>query len=1700
MSLLVRFLGLTLLMGALFSCSSDGGTDSGNGNDSGRAKRVLAVTGDIQINLANKENFTLAGICTIEGAEITVTLGVFNPLMTNCTNLIWEVSIPTGVVDRISENTAVSLSVVEAGNSTPASSEILKDVTAPTGEVNASLDVISTVNQGDYSLTGSCSEKGTVTVAIGTLVEKTTECRNGQGWSLSFDVSTLTVNSVDIVVNMVDEAGNASAQQTISVLRDVEGPGVTITTAAQSAAITSANKQSHDLEGTCQGASSVAVTIGSLDKEDVSCASGQWQLLGKDVRDIPEGNVSIVVRQEDEHGNPGEATLSVTKDVTPPALEVTSSSLTINRANQNSHQGIQGTCEGAQGVMVTVGSAEVEEAACTSSTWSFSVDSSLAEGSHGVTLTQADELENTATLNPTLVKDVTAPIFAFASNLAGINFANQGEYFLWGTCGEAGTITVTVASLNPVTATCDGSTWRTATAVNASSLAEGPVSVSASMVDGLGNPSASAETTTVSKDVSSRAVSIGSLDVIHSANETAYEVRGTCSSHTGNVTVTLVSGQTVTQTPACQNGNWAATALDVSTLDDGNVAVTATFGESANQVQDSGRMVIKDTTAPTITIATDLSAINKANQASYTVSGTCNEDGAAVTVSVGGLTARTTTCSSSSWSLSDYNASTTTGNSVSITASIKDQYENTQEASAVSVTRDIVAPTVGITSTSLHINSSNETSYTLEGTCEAGVSVSVTVATLGVQSLSCGADSTWSLGSFDTSALGAGTGLSLVVSQTDPAGNVGSVTETFDKDITAPTVAITSERKVSLANKSSFTIEGSCSENAHKVGVTIASGAEVEVDCTSLSWTYPSINLSDATTFPEGTIAVSITHQDKQGNRVTVSDSTTQLDKDITPPTLSINSNPLPSIVAINQRTYTVTGSCSDSDGNKVIITVPGLANNYEADCVTSWTSEPMDLATLGDNPRIDVTVKVEDGHGNPLQIDTFFAKDVRLPTVTMDTLTEITPTTVLSSYSISGGCSEAGVSVVVSASSVNPTTQPTCGTPTPERWSTTVDISGLLGVIFFDAQQTSAAGNMTRVPRQTLEIEDLQWYFERQVLALGASHSCAVTKDKKVLCWGNAQYGKLGDDTAVSKDDPVYVVDGDGSNTHLTDIVEVAVGTDHSCALQGNGKVLCWGNGGYGRLGNGGTESKDHPVYVKANNSTDLSNIVKIAAGAYHTCALNESGQVLCWGDDYNGRLGNGASVTTAQVYPVYVHESESSSNHLTSIVQVKVGESHTCALSSVGNVYCWGYGGEGRLGSSDETVDRPAPGAVLTESGGTPLSGVREISLGSSHTCALLEQGGVKCWGNEGDGRLGNGIATQHSVLSGIQFFPVDVLAESGNSGNLSEVAQLFSGAFHSCGLISNGKMKCWGDNSYGRLGDGTTHDRGRPVAVILGRGLSTALSGVIHLPRGGGGANHSCVQHEEGRLLCWGYNYNGQLGDGHTTGIGVGLSYPITVIDSDGSTDALTKIPTFRGTYSCLKRGSSCSANAIELNIASGSVGTSDSVTIAVSGLASAKTLTLYDNGDCISSVGTLTGNEDDQEILLSSLTEGAHKFHFTVGEGGNQETSCSRNFITYVYDNTSPSELILAVPVGSGAATSTTVTVSGIEPSHLVKLYKGSDCSEANLQTTVRSHGVSETITVENLSPGTHSFKAVATDAAGNISSCQQRGVSYEVTNL
>jgi len=284
-----------------------------------------------------------------------------------------------------------------------------------------------------------------------------------------------------------------------------------------------------------------------------------------------------------------------------------------------------------------------------------------------------------------------------------------------------------------------------------------------------------------------------------------------------------------------------------------------------------------------------------------------------------------------------------------------------------------------------------------------------------------------------------------------------------------------------------------------------------------------------------------------------------------------------------------------------------------------------------------------------------------------------------------------------------------------------------------------------------------------------------------------------------------------------------------HTCALASNGGVKCWGRNNYGQLGNGNTADSNVPVDVSGLSS----GISAISAGNYHTCAVLTSGGVKCWGWNGYGELGNGN--TADSNVPVNV------SGLSFGIASIFAGGYHTCALTSSGGIKCWGRNNCGQFGNGNKT-DSNVPVDVSGLS-----SGISAISAGRYHTCALTSDGGVKCWGDNYSGQLGNGNNTDSNV-------PVDV------SGLSSGVSAISAGGYgHTCGLLTSGGVKCWGRNNYGQLGNGNNTDSNVPVDVS---GLSSGVSAIS------AGLYHTCGLLTSGGVKCWGDNYSGQLGNGNNT----------------------------------------------------------------------------------------------------------------------------------------------------------------------------------------------------------------------------------------
>ncbi|MDA8639247.1 putative Ig domain-containing protein, partial [Candidatus Poseidonia alphae] len=359
--------------------------------------------------------------------------------------------------------------------------------------------------------------------------------------------------------------------------------------------------------------------------------------------------------------------------------------------------------------------------------------------------------------------------------------------------------------------------------------------------------------------------------------------------------------------------------------------------------------------------------------------------------------------------------------------------------------------------------------------------------------------------------------------------------------------------------------------------------------------------------------------------------------------------------------------------------------------------------------------------------------------------------------------------------------------------------------------------------------------YSNKQVAA-GFQHTCAILDNGSVMCWGENQYGQLGDGGTGDKHIPVWVDLG-------TDRTAVAItaGYRHTCAILDNGSVSCWGRGNFGQLGNGGTSQQNSPTLTSSLGTGRTA--VAISAGYYHTCVILDNGLVSCWGFGILGRLGNGGS--SQQNSPTLT----SSLGTGRTAVAISVGQFHSCAILDSGSVSCWGSGSNGQLGNGG-TSQQNSP--TLTSSLGTGRTAVA-ISAGDIHTCAILDNGSASCWGAGSRGRLGNGGTSQQNSPT---------LTSSLGTGRTA--VAISGGAKHTCAILDSGSVSCWGIGEDGQLGDGGTSDQNSPMLTSsLGTGrTAVALEN---------GYAHACAILDDASMKCWGNDNNEQLGNGATDSTG-------------------------------------------------------------------------------------------------------------------------------------------------------------------------------------------------------------------------------------
>lgn len=434
--------------------------------------------------------------------------------------------------------------------------------------------------------------------------------------------------------------------------------------------------------------------------------------------------------------------------------------------------------------------------------------------------------------------------------------------------------------------------------------------------------------------------------------------------------------------------------------------------------------------------------------------------------------------------------------------------------------------------------------------------------------------------------------------------------------------------------------------------------------------------------------------------------------------------------------------------------------------------------------------------------------------------------------------------------------------------------------------------------------------------LDLGLAHGCALQRDRAVRCWGKGASGRLGAGGMADR------LSGSGapdaSSVSFVDVAAVTAGDAHTCALLAGGTVRCWGQGSAGQLGSGTRDNRADGAVDPLSGTDEPSTVPlggpasAISAGGEFTCALVSGGTVRCWGDGAFGALGSGGTDGRLDGLPGGPTDDASVVPLAEPATAVSAGSQHACALLASGAVSCWGNGADGRLGSGgiDDRLDGATPAGGTDAASVVPLAEpATAVSAGTSHTCALLVSGAVSCWGDAFEGRLGTGRSDDRldgvtptttgatDAASTVPLKPVGTPQNRLATTPSLRATAIAAGDAHTCAIVEGGDVRCWGNGTFGRLGQGAVDHRLdtsvtslADVATRVGGGTNGQTGTGLGAPAIGvtAGAGAVCVELATGAVRCWGSGDDGRLGSGAVDARLDGT------VDQGTATDAASVVP--------------------------------------------------------------------------------------------------------------------------------------------------------------------------------------------------------------
>ncbi|MFK2824857.1 Ig-like domain-containing protein [Bacillus sp. B190/17] len=346
--------------------------------------------------------------------------------------------------------------------------------------------------------------------------------------------------------------------------------------------------------------------------------------------------------------------------------------------------------------------------------------------------------------------------------------------------------------------------------------------------------------------------------------------------------------------------------------------------------------------------------------------------------------------------------------------------------------------------------------------------------------------------------------------------------------------------------------------------------------------------------------------------------------------------------------------------------------------------------------------------------------------------------------------------------------------------------------------------------------------------IATGENHTLVLKKNGTVWTFGWNQTGQLGNGTTVNSFKAVQV-------KGLNKVVDIAAGYNYSLALQSNGTVWMWGSPLASVYG-------PKPIPYKI----PITNVKDIASGEEHMIALKKDGTVWIWGNNNYGQAGNGTTKPATITTPIQV-------KGLNKVIAIAGGRYHTLALKSDGTVWAFGNNERGQIGNG-KTGQQLMNNVVLPYRV-NGLTDVKAIAAGTYYSLAVKKDGTIWSWGDNDTGQLGSGLR------EGIKSYPVPVKGIN-NKGNVTNILQVDGGNRHSIAITNNGNVVTWGENTYGKLGNG----RETPIYDVWSPSQNTNVPVPVSLKnivQSGAGQNHTVVLTSAGAVYTWGSNEYGQLG---------------------------------------------------------------------------------------------------------------------------------------------------------------------------------------------------------------------------------------------